>query len=94
MSAFVNVCKRRYEIRTQKNPENSKRDIKILYRVIKGRDQREPRRRMTRNLLYVIVLLGASQWIVRGIPNRQEISVSQRGALSYVVGQGCPYLVQ
>eukprot|EP00105_Crassostrea_gigas_P005683 XP_011419361.1 PREDICTED: uncharacterized protein LOC105322384 [Crassostrea gigas] len=48
---------------------------------------------MTGNLLYVIVMLGASQWIVRGIPNRQEISVSQRGALSYVVGQGCPYLV-
>ncbi|XP_062581267.1 uncharacterized protein LOC134243063 isoform X1 [Saccostrea cucullata] len=48
---------------------------------------------MTGNLRCLVVLLGLSQYIVGGIPNRQAHVVNQRGALSYVVSQGCPYLV-
>nr|XP_022318921.1 uncharacterized protein LOC111121783 [Crassostrea virginica] len=45
--------------------------------------------RMTGNLFcFVFLVLGASQGTVGGTPNRQI----KRGALSYVVGQGCPYL--
>ncbi|XP_056018646.1 uncharacterized protein LOC125672027 [Ostrea edulis] len=46
---------------------------------------------MTRNLLCVVAVLGLSQSVIGGSPHQPILT--KRGALSYVVSQGCPYLV-
>lgn len=90
-NVWYSVCKCQNEIRIPENPENSKRDIETFYRVIMVRDKGHSMCRMTGNLFcFVFLVLGASQGTVGGTPNRQI----KRGALSYVVGQGCPYLSQ
>jgi hypothetical protein len=57
-------------------------------------DKRKSRLAMTGGLFCVVAVLGLSQGLAGGDVNPRQPALTKRGALSYVVSQGCPYLVQ